>query len=273
MTPAEFAPGQVVQIQGAGLPADPANVRVVFSRSSVATEGGILGVPVATALDTISAMVPTGAPTGCIHVLGREEGTFVPQGSATVRAAPQVLGYVLPGAPRTQGNVVSLPPVAVYTDYASDDPAFAGNAIEDFASSADCQGDISTGIWGAGGVAKGLTEGRPATGAGTEPLDAAVLTAGRSYLFDTDRGKLYAFPEGVSDEDIVAVRAGDNPAAHGLVEAWAGKNAGESLGELHASTLVVPAGVTIYGRGSRPLVGRVAGQAPASFARKTFSCN
>lgn len=121
----------------------------------------------------------------------------------------------------------------------------------------------STGAWGAGaGVARGLVEGAAATGLGAAPLDETILTAGSRYLFDTNTGQLYLFPAGVTDGVIAGIRAQTtDPTAQGLVRIFEGRNPGASRGELHVSRLVVPAGVKIYGRGSRALVIRVSGTA------------
>ncbi len=118
----------------------------------------------------------------------------------------------------------------------------------------------STGGWGVSGVARGLVDSFVVTGQGTDDLDETILQANFSYLFDTTSGVLYEFPAGATDSLIATVRAeSSNPTLRNLMQVFVGKNPGESKGELHVASLVVPKSVKIYARGKRAFVIRVSG--------------
>ncbi len=160
-----------------------------------------------------------------------------------------------------KGNRVELPFVSIFTAYDPSEPLYQGKIVEDFSTTERFDQEASTGHWARNGAAMGLTGGRSVTGSGTAPLDENVLAVGHDYLFDTDTGTLFAFPGGTGVDVIEAVRSDltIRPTSLGLEEVWAGRNPGAEWGELHVSRLVVPGGVTIYGRGTKPLIIRVAG--------------
>jgi len=124
----------------------------------------------------------------------------------------------------------------------------------------------STGQWGVGDpkVATGPSLTVPITGSGTEEL---ILEEGKDYLFDTDVGLLYQFPDDSSDDFIAQVRSeiGIDPTRRQgtqLTLVWdENQNPGAGAGELHVSQLVVPEGTRLFARGRKPFVVRVSGAA------------
>ncbi len=182
-----------------------------------------------------------------------------------------------------RSNYVEPPYVAVATNLQGNIPAALDGLHEEefnskeYYSSRDTYSSLnSNGQWGVeSGIATGDVDGLQVAGSsgGQYPLDETVFESGRRYLYDTDVGRLYVFPDFGANpaywtaeriaELIFDVRSGigKNPENYDLEQVWRGLNTGSGYNELHCSRFVLPEDVILYARGETPFVIRVFGAA------------